>query len=183
MKQKKEERPVISFRVNKSLKDKIIEVYGDFTPLENIIAEAMFGEKIEYPAIKNYNYKVKHLENIIKEYTTIYQSNINRLKKIEDENKQLTNKINGLQTQIIAIKTKNKEIKHNIEYAKIQNQERIDHSVKVVTGILEENQKQRELRPTKRINKSVIKLYSDNCNMSLQKFMDYIPPELHKCVE
>lgn len=182
-KQKNEKRPVISFRVNKELKDKIIEVYGDYTPLEHILEEQLLGNITPPSVISEDSRKIKELERTIKEYNNIYVYNLKYIKNIENENTKINAKINALQDEIILLKSKSNQIKENVKENNLKYQEKIDHSVKVVTDILKQNQQQRELRPTKPVDKKVIKLYSDNCNMSLRKFLEHIPPELHKCIQ
>lgn len=182
MKQKKEERPVISFRVNKALKDKILEVYGDYTPLEHILEEQLLGKITPPSAISDDNHRIKELEKTINNYSNIYDYNYNRIKKLEHENKLIHNKINELENEIKSLNEKDKQIKENVRLANLKYQDTIDHSVKVVIDILTQNKEQREHRPTKPIPKKVIKLYSDNCNMSLNKFLEYIPSDLHKCI-
>lgn len=182
-KQKKEKRPVISFRVNRELKDKIIEVYGDYTPLEHILEEQLLGKITPPSVISEDGRKIKELETTINNYNNIYLYNLKYIKNIENENKKINDKINNLQDEIVLLKSKNKQIKQNVKESNIKYQEKIDHSVKMVTNILKQNQQEREKRPTKPVDKKVIKLYSDNCNMSLRKFLEHIPPELHKCIQ
>jgi transposase-like protein len=180
---KKEERPVISFRVNKELKDKILSVYGDFRPLEHIVEEHFLGNITPPSAIGEDNKMIKLLEKQIMFLTNVYENNIKHIQKLENKNKQINNKIKDIETEIDIIKQKDNEIKKNVELCNLETQDRITHSIHEVTRILEENKKQRELRPTKPVDKKVIKLYSDNCNMSLHKFMEYIPSDLHKCIK
>lgn len=182
MKQKKEERPVISFRVNKALKDKILEVYGDYTPLEHILEEQLVGKITPPSIISEDNREIKHINYVLNHYNNIYNDNQKRIKKLEHENALINDKINQLSTEIKLINEKDIQIKKNIKESNLKYQDQIDHSVKMVIDILEQNKKERERKPTKPVPKKVIKLYSDNCNMSLNKFLEYIPSDLHKCI-
>lgn len=185
MKQKKEDnRPVISFRVSKSLKEKILNVYGDFKPLEHILEDHFFKNKITPPSvIREDNRWIKELNRIISEYKQLKKENHQMIDELKFRNKQIDKKIKKLEGEITVTEEKNKTITENVKLINVEDNDRLIHSINEVTRILEENKKLREQRPTPPVPKKVIKLYSDNCNMSLKKFMKYIPDDLHKCVK
>lgn len=182
-KQNKEKRPVISFRVSSELKNKIIEVYGDYKPLEHILEDHFLGEITPPSIICDDRKLIKELTKLKDEYSDIYNNNKKMINKLNNQNKKINDILISYDNEIMLINQKDNQIKENIKEININNYDKLTHSINTVTQILEQNKKERELKPTRPIPKKVIKLYSDNCHMSFKKFMEYIPYDLHKCVQ
>ena len=183
MKQK-DERPIISFRVDKSIRDKIIEMYGGYTPLEKIIEEHFLDDDVTPPSvIKDNKEKIKDYKDLKKEYCNMYKSNKKRINQYQNHNETILTKINRIDSDIKELFETNKHILKTVEDYTMREDEKLTHSLQMVITILEENKEERKLKPTPRIPKKVIKLYSDNCNMKLKNFINLLPQELKGCIE
>lgn len=179
---KEEKRPTVSFRVNNELWHKIIETYGGYQPLEQVVEEHFLGDEVVHPSVLNTEQRIRDLQKLKNMYKDIYHENKIHMKKIRNKNKQISSKIKEIDNNINELKMNENELNKQIKNIDLDSKDKFVHSINTVTKILEDNKAKREICPTARIPRDVIKLYSDNCNMTLKKFISHLPYELRDCI-
>ena len=175
---------VISFRVPAVTKDKIMAVYGGYTPLCSIIEDNIFKNEIENPSVVELNdRRIKDIDNIINMYHDIHDTINLSKKKLDRQYNKISDEINKLESEKHKLISNNISILRNVEAYNNNHQQVVEHSVQEVVEILEQNKKQREHHPTERISIAVIRNYANNCGLSVKSFKKLLPTDLLDNIE
>lgn len=165
----------LSCRVDPRLKEKLYQVYGNYTIVEHLIEEHL--SQLQNPnLIRNIE-----LEEEVKEQILFLEG---QYAQMETMLKNIELQLQEQQTRLTRLEETSQEMVKSIENVTTKDLKDFKGSLKVVTKKLEENKALRErLGCYPPIQRSKLQPYAKVAGVSLDKLLEHIDPQLYECIE